>query len=288
MQTLEKLTDKFYYLTPISETDRPILGVVIGEKKTLMIDAGNSEAHARYFLDELSKQQIPTPELVVLTHWHWDHIFGISALPSATSFSSKQTKIEMEKLVPLSWSDMALDERVKAGSEIEFCATCIKKEFGENRDIAITLPEITFESRMEIDLGGVTCILEHVGGDHAADSVVVFMKEERILFLADCIYPDIFSEKRNYTIDRVLQLVEKLESFEAETYILSHWKPISKEEFNYEVNLLKSIAGYTELHKGDTAKIIDAYEKQLNRNLNEDELDTIQYFVDGFHMEGKK
>ena len=35
-------------MTPVSETDRPILGMVV-EKKTLMIDAGNSEEHAQLF-----------------------------------------------------------------------------------------------------------------------------------------------------------------------------------------------------------------------------------------------
>ncbi len=45
---------------------------------------------------------------------------------------------------------------------------------------------------MELDLGEVTCVLKHVGGDHAHDSVVIYVKEEKILFLGDCIYADIF------------------------------------------------------------------------------------------------
>lgn len=283
MHILEKITDRFWYLTPFSETDRPILGAVVGKDKVLMIDAGNSEDHASYFLEELARMQIPKPHMVVLTHWHWDHIFGLFSLKNAISISSRQTKVEMEKLMPLSWSDEALDRRVQEGTEIEFCASCIKKEFNSHRNITITLPDIVFDNRIEIDLGRVTCIIQHVGGDHAQDSVVVYVKEEKILFLGDSIYPDIFSKKRNYTVQKVQRLLDLLDTFDAETYILSHWKPISKLEFENEINLLRSIAKYTEIYKGCPINIKEAYQKQIKRELNEDELETIQYFVNGYN-----
>jgi glyoxylase-like metal-dependent hydrolase (beta-lactamase superfamily II) len=44
---------------------------------------------------------------------------------------------------------------------------------------------MTFEDEVQIDLGGITCIIKHVGGDHADDSVVIYIKEEKILFLGD-------------------------------------------------------------------------------------------------------
>jgi glyoxylase-like metal-dependent hydrolase (beta-lactamase superfamily II) len=194
----------------------------------------------------LEEYNIARPDFVVLTHWHLDHIFGLSSLTEAVSISSKATMKEMEKLIPLSWTDEALDERVKEGTEIEFRASCIKKEFGANRDIHITLPTVVFENELEIDLGGVSCLLKLVGGDHASDSVVIYIKEEELLFLGDCIYPDIFTSKRNYTTKGTRELAAFLEQFDAETYILSHWKPISKDEFNQEMQLLKAVAYYTE------------------------------------------
>ncbi|MFP3339793.1 hypothetical protein R0J91_17575, partial [Micrococcus sp. SIMBA_131] len=88
---------------------------------------------------------------------------------------------------------------------------------------------------LEIDLGGVTCVLQHVGGDHAADSVVVYIKEEKILFLGDCFYPDIFSSKTNYTVKTTNRLLDVLEGFEAEWVILSHGEAIQIEAFRKEV-----------------------------------------------------
>lgn len=48
-------------MTPVSETDRPILGMVAGNERTLMIDAGNSEAHANLFIDALKEQGVEEP-----------------------------------------------------------------------------------------------------------------------------------------------------------------------------------------------------------------------------------
>ncbi|PKG24633.1 MBL fold metallo-hydrolase [Niallia nealsonii] len=283
MQTIEKIGERFWYMTPESETDRPILGMVVGEHKTLMIDAGNSEEHAHSFLEELSTRHVAKPDIVVVTHWHWDHIFGLSALKELVSISSKQTKEEMQKLLPLKWSDEELDKRVKEGTEIDFCANAIKKEYHLHRNIKIVLPQLTFENKIEIDLGGEICVLQHVGGDHAFDSVVIFIKEEKILFLGDSIYADIYSAKRSHTSKEVLRLLDLLETFEANTYILSHWRPISKEEFQAEATLLRSIANYTESFFGDGIKIRNAYKKQVKRELVEDELEVIEYFINGYH-----
>ncbi|UOE57451.1 MBL fold metallo-hydrolase [Cytobacillus oceanisediminis] len=284
MQTLEKLNCRFWYQTPVSETDRPILGAMVGDRMTLMIDAGNSKAHAQLFLRELEKQRIPSPRMVVLTHWHWDHIFGLPSL-DIPSVASSLTKAEMEKLIPFRWTDDALDERVKSGVEIEFCASAIKKEYGKDRSIKIKLPDITFENKLEIDLGGVTCQLQQVGGDHSPDSVVVYIKEEKILFLGDAIYANLYASKWNYTADRVLQLMDALDQFEADTYILSHGTAISKSEYQEEAALLRKAAQLTKEFEGQMEEMKNAYQSYVNRELNDNELEMIQYFANGYELQ---
>lgn len=39
MHSIKKIGQSFWYITPVSLTDRPILGMVVGNNKTLMIDA---------------------------------------------------------------------------------------------------------------------------------------------------------------------------------------------------------------------------------------------------------
>lgn len=282
MHTIKKIGNTFSYITPVSLTDRPILGMVVGNNKTLMIDAGNSEDHANYFIQKTLKQENATPDMVVLTHWHWDHIFGLPALPHAVSIASAKTRKEMEKLLPFSWSDEAIDERVREGTEIEFCAKAIKEEYKNHLEIQVVLPDVMFDRRMEIDLGGVTCVVQHVGGDHAADSVIVYVKEEKILFLADCIYPKMYAEKVHYTVKEILRLLDELDAFDADTYIPSHQRPWTKEEFRQETDILRMMAKFTDLCGGDKQKITKEYQHYVNRELKEDELETIAYFVNGY------
>ncbi|CAM5239756.1 hypothetical protein BSAF29S_03520 [Bacillus safensis subsp. safensis] len=130
MHTIKKIGQTFSYITPISLTDRPILGMVEGNNKTLMIDAGNSEDHAKYF---------------------------------------------------------------------------------------------------------------------AADSVIVYVKEEKILFLGDCIYPKMYAEKVHYTMKEILRLLDELDAFDADTYIPSHQRPWTKDEFRQERDKIRMIAKYTDI-----------------------------------------
>ncbi|MEC2646135.1 MBL fold metallo-hydrolase, partial [Bacillus thuringiensis] len=59
---------------------------------------------------------------------------------------------------------------------------------------------------------------------------------------------------------------------------------INREEFLQELRMLKTVGTYTEIHKGDEEKIKAVYKQELDRELNEDELETITYFVNGYEM----
>ncbi|MBM7590370.1 hypothetical protein JOD01_001974 [Brevibacillus fulvus] len=79
-----------------------------------------------------------------------------------------------------------------------------------------------------------------------------------------------------------MALFDLLDRFDAETYVLSHWRPISKEEYGQERDLLRNIAMYTARCKGDRQQIAEAYARQADRELNDDEEETIDYFVNGY------
>ncbi|GAF08322.1 MBL fold metallo-hydrolase [Paenibacillus pini] len=124
---LKKLSDKVYYMPQYSETDRPTLGLICGENFSVIVDSGNSPAHARDFLNLVEQIDIAPVKFVVITHWHWDHIFGMDTM-KLLSISHNQTKDRIEYLKTLTWDDASLDSRVETGEEIEFCSSMIKLE----------------------------------------------------------------------------------------------------------------------------------------------------------------
>ncbi|HZG72597.1 MAG TPA: MBL fold metallo-hydrolase, partial [Chondromyces sp.] len=131
MQTLVKHSERFFYLTPVQKTDRPILAAVVGNHQTLFIDAGNSENHAKLFQEYLTNLGIKG-DYLVLTHSHWDHVFGLGQMKMPVIAQSK-TAAKLKKMQTLSWEDAELDQRVQEGVEIPFCADAIKLELGHER-----------------------------------------------------------------------------------------------------------------------------------------------------------
>ena len=281
MQQLKRWTDRFWYMTPEDVTDRPILGAIVGTEHTLMIDAGNSETHARLFLSELERAGVAQPSLLVLTHWHWDHVFGLSALGAIPSFASRETKQEVERMATYEWDDSSLDLRVEEGIEIEFCATAIRQEFGDARTIDVRLPTVTFEGTITFDLGGVHAVCRHVGGDHAADAVIVYVPEEKLLFLGDAVYPNLYAPSRRYTAHATLRLLDAIDEFDADAYVWSHERVVSYEEYTLERDRLRHIAKLTLDSPVDASGIRAAYEARSNRPLDEEEEELVQYFVAG-------
>lgn len=280
MQHFKQLTSRIWYQTPVSETDRPILAVVRGEKHQLMIDAGNSSAHAALFLEEMKKHNLGSPDLLALTHWHWDHIFGMKHL-RLPSMATQQTITRMKEMQPYAWTDAALQERMDQGIEIPFCADAIKLEFGTTRDIEVVLPTIGFTGQLEIDLGGVQCQLIEVENDHSPGSLLVYIPEERVVFLGDAMYADIFSSKWNYTVERTKCLLAAIDRLEADYYVWSHGEAMPKSEFEEEVNMLRRAIRVTEATGGRLKDMRILYVEETGRSLTEDETETLIYFANG-------
>ncbi|UTT42871.1 MBL fold metallo-hydrolase [Exiguobacterium aurantiacum] len=285
MQTLTQHSDRFWYMDPVAETDRPILGAVIGDTHTLMIDAGNSEAHTNLFLDALTERGIKRPTLVALTHWHWDHIFGLSALTDTVSIASTATKAGMERLLPYAWDDASLAERVRDGREIAFCAEAIQLEYGAERSMRVVLPTMTFDDTLTLDLGGVHVILKHVGGDHAADAVVAYMPEEKVLFLGDALYANLYAPTWRMTPGQTLRLLDVLDQFNAEAYVWSHGQVVTRPEYEKDRDILRSLARITVDFPGNNKLITAQYERLTGRPVDKEEQELISFFVNGSNGE---
>ncbi|WP_214767243.1 MULTISPECIES: MBL fold metallo-hydrolase [unclassified Exiguobacterium] len=280
MQQFNQLTDRVWYQTPVSETDRPILGLIVGAKRSLMIDAGNSSRHAALFLEEVERQGLKKPDLLALTHWHWDHIFGLKEM-NLPAMATKRTVARIEQMLDYDWTDEALEARIEQGIEIPFCADAIKLEFGPTRDIAVQLPDIQFEGELVVDLGDVHCILREVENDHSPGSLLVYIPEERVLFLGDAMYADIFSAKWNYTVERMTLLLDTIAEYDAAYYVWSHGEAMPREAFEKEVAMLRQAMDVTERAGGKISEMRRLYKETVDRVLTTDEEETLVFFANG-------
>ena len=278
---LNRLTPNVYWTQPDPDTDRPVLGVVAGKRALLLVDAGNSTAHAHQVMSVLSEEGLRLPAYVVLTHWHWDHIFGGPAF-DCPLIAYAETGAQIEEMAGWSWSDAALDQRVQQGIEIPFCRDMMMKELPDPRDRVLRPVDIHFSGQLDIDLGGVTARCLHVGGDHASDASIVYIPEQRVAFLSDCLYPDIYARLPKYSPMTFFNLSVRLQGLGAEWYVMGHHDaPLSRDEFMRQINRMELIGECVMMNGRDRAGTIAGLAAEGIESLDEFDIEFIENFEAG-------
>jgi glyoxylase-like metal-dependent hydrolase (beta-lactamase superfamily II) len=291
-RTLQPVTDYAYYLPAVVTTDRPILGVVHGTRYTLLIDGGNSLAHARVLQDALAAAHLPAPDFVTLSHSHWDHIFGAAAW-EAPLLAEARIAANLQAQHALEWHDEALEARVKDGTEIPFCRDMIRAELPDNhRRVTIRTADVRFEDKLMLDLGEVSCELVHVGGEHAADSTVVYAyptdnRSGGVLFLGDCTYHNLYNRQAegSYDIQALQRLLTHLAAFPASHYLASHHDaPQDSAAFRREMEFLSTIGRTVEAYGFDGDAVLEMLSRRYGMRPDDEVRSTVHAFQLGLRL----
>jgi glyoxylase-like metal-dependent hydrolase (beta-lactamase superfamily II) len=215
---MERISEHVWWLPP-GPPDRPSLCGVVGDRWTLALDAGSSRAHARQFLDGLPA----TPNAVVYTHSHCDHVFGGVEI-GALVVAHRQTAEKLVELAQRDWND---DANVNED---------IREELPAPRTVEIAQADVVFDDAIDFDLGGVTVHVEHVGGDHCEDACVALVEPDGILFVGDALCA---SPTEVLTTDNALPLYDRIFAFSATRYVEGH-HPAVTTRAELEVMLAKA------------------------------------------------
>ena len=163
---LNQLTSHIYYLEHNPEVDRPLLGYVKGDKYSLAIDAGYSALHVQDFYNVINLNSFNKPDFTVITHWHYDHTFGMHAINGISIAHEKTNEfLENEKI-------KAKDSNyinVLKKEDIHF-----QKEYDCINELTITPSDISFTNSLTINLGNVTANIFHTTSPHSEDTVCIY------------------------------------------------------------------------------------------------------------------
>ena len=216
---LKKLSEHIWYMPYEEERDRPNLGYVKGDKWSLAIDAGHSEAHMKEFYDLLQKEGLPLPALTVITHWHWDHTFAMHAI-NGLSLANRKT------------NEHILECRAKIeanGPDAFLCISeSIRLEYADDRPMIVVPADMLFDGEMTLDLGGCTVRITESEAPHTDDSTLVYVCEDETLFLGDATCP----QYPNGLKDRVKAeaLAAKIRAIGPKTCVEGHWQPVETDD----------------------------------------------------------
>ncbi|MBR2727686.1 MAG: MBL fold metallo-hydrolase [Solobacterium sp.] len=216
---LKQLSERIFWYPYEEERDRPILGYIGGNKRALVVDAGHSSLHVRDFYRALNTAELPLPDLTAITHWHWDHSFGMPFVQGLT-IAEQRTDVILRDIAKYMTPEYARSMMVQDEH--------IGREYAEGQEMKVCGADIVFRDTLRIDLGELTAELFHGPSPHTDDCVYVYVPEEKVLFLGDAPcgkYPDWYVDPA-----KAEEIISRLEETDFDTAVSGHWEPQTKEE----------------------------------------------------------
>lgn len=262
---LRRVTDRIFYTHFETERDRPLLGYIRGDRLCMAVDAGHSAGHVKEFYEALIKEGLPLPDLTVLTHWHWDHSFGLHAI-HGISVSSGRTAEHLREIIngfgcSIGQYFLNLDEHIRA-------------EYAGGEPIVVTLPDMEYHGELTIDLGGVHARLFEASSAHTDDSTLVYVPEEKALFLGDAICGEYPTWKVDP--DRMNALIGVVRDIDFVHALTGHWEAWTKEEV--VEHMKEEIAENAAVEELVSSRVIIPQEQYLeNASRAREELDKYGY-----------
>lgn len=273
---IEKFTNRVYALPYEDGITKPALGLICGEKYSLVVDGGQSVEHAKEFLREAHKLNISPLKYLTVTHWHWDHVSGSETM-NLTNIINYRNQENME----------AVKNLIKSGEEFDLdvlgkimYSTASRLRDQVDGGLKILNGDIVFKEKVEVDLGGIKCIIENIGGDHSVDSNLVYVTGEKFMFLGDSIYRDLGKERKCYHIEIVKPLIEKIMKYDTDYYLTAHKPVYTRDEMKAHLDSMIEIGEFVS-DRTDLKKLTDEYSEKKGRKTTAEERFLIGSFVNG-------
>lgn len=176
------------YARRYAELDQT-LGLVLGDRRALVVDAGRDEQHGAEFAAAI-RELTPLPLTVVLTHAHFDHVLGTAALDPDEVWAHERCVVDAHVLA----------ERAEV--------------YPEPIDVRFVQPTHRVQAQAELDLGGRVVRLIHPGRGHTDHDLAVHVPDAGVLFAGDLVEqgadpsvgPDAYPREWPHALDALLAL----------------------------------------------------------------------------------
>jgi len=193
----------------IAEPESVNLGLIVGSRGALLVDTGSSPAQGRTLRSSVGTVTDRPLTAVVVTHWHYDHAFGLAAFPDVPKIAHESVRSRL-----LSAEAAAEAERLSVDPH----------ELGQpSVGLAVATALVLGERRVE---------LAHLGRGHTDGDLVIVVPDADLLFAGDLLEsagppsfgPDSVPDEWPATIDAVIGLMTA-----ATLTIPGHGEPVGRE-----------------------------------------------------------
>ncbi|HZP33223.1 MAG TPA: MBL fold metallo-hydrolase [Candidatus Acidoferrales bacterium] len=168
-----KVSDHVYVIPDGRVNLVPNIGLIIGTRATLVVDAGMGPRNGETVLRQLAKFNKNSDLYFTTTHFHPEHVTGVQAFPANTLIiRSEVQEEEVRKKQPQFIANFS-----KRTPEIKALLQEVKPR----------PPDILFDHELKLDLGGLTARIFQVGPGHTRGDTAIYVEEDKVLFTGDVV-----------------------------------------------------------------------------------------------------
>jgi cyclase len=208
METVEAVADGVWVGIP--GPGEGAMAALVDGGEMLVLDTTSYNVWAERFVARVAEEESCSgPSLVYISHRHFDHFAGADAI-NAPVIGHWLTRAVMAR-----YTQQWMDQNIAEWTRLEMLVPELVRE------PKVVLPQILFDSHLEVQVGSASAQLMHVGG-HCTDQTVAYLPKQRVLFASD----NIIHEKPVYTGDGDLftwiEALRKLQKLPIEVVIPGH------------------------------------------------------------------
>lgn len=187
----------------------PNVGIVVGDRGTLVIDPGLGRRNGEIVLREAAKVSRGPELYIVSTHFHPEHTMGYVAFPATARYINSTVQEE-----EFAEAGMPLVERFAT-------FTPVAGELLE--DARRRVADVTFDREYMLDLGGVSVRMLVVGPTHTRGDTGFFVEGDNVLFAGDVVMNQSFvAANTGSSMTAWLKAFEAFEAMGPRTIVPAH------------------------------------------------------------------
>ncbi|MCW2339101.1 glyoxylase-like metal-dependent hydrolase (beta-lactamase superfamily II) [Sphingobium sp. B2D3A] len=164
-------------------------GLIASDSETLLVDTLMSVPLTREMLDQF-RAKVPEAakiDRLVNTHANPDHFFGNGLVADAEIIGTTEARKEMTGFNPKMLANLK-DVYTEMGDTGAFLYETMGRKFDFSGVDELTLPNRTFDGRLDLTVGSKAVSLIDLGPAHTDSDTIVWVPQDRVVFTGDLLF----------------------------------------------------------------------------------------------------